>query len=212
MLEEFIPLRKVDIQSFIKFNNQLKEILDRLDKNTIFEENFYSEESYKKLIKSFVTNQRGSLGNTTFGSWSLVPNDKQMDSESRVDFIFMPTYLVTAILSRTLCDFPFLVESIPDYKDALKKGLLFCSYRNLEGHGYDSDSGAAEALKILSVGKVPFILEQDKDLCPPLYKVIKDVSQYIQHRIEINTAYSPWEISLQEEFRTALNALHTKNK
>ena len=122
MLEEFLPFSEVNIKAFEDFNIQLKEILEKLDENTIFDN--YSEESYKRLIVSFVNNQRSSLGRTKPGSWSIVPNDEGMDSDIRVDFIFVPTYLVTAILSRTLCDFPHLVESISNYKDALKNSIM----------------------------------------------------------------------------------------
>ena len=209
MLEEFIPFSEVNIKAFEDFNIQLKEILEKLDENTIFDN--YSEESYKRLIVSFVNNQRSSLGRTKPGSWSIAPNDEGMDSDIRVDFIFVPTYLVTAILSRTLCDFPHLVESIPNYKDALKKGMLFCSYRNLAGHGYESDSGAAEALTILSLGKVPLLLEQNKDLCPPLYKAIKIVSNEMKERLKTDSAYGVWGENLQDDFSSALETLYIKN-
>ena len=211
MIKEFIPLSKVDISIFEDFNNQLKEILERLDDNTIFNEDFYSEESFKKLIQSFVENQRDSLGRTKSGSWSLVPNDDGMDADVRVDFIFMPTYLVTAILSRILCDYPLLVETIPNYIEVLKKGMHFCSYRDLYGHGYERDVGAAEVLTILSIGKVPLLLEKNADLCPELYKSIKHVTNVMKIKINDNNAIGMWGESLQEEFRSALETFYIKN-
>ncbi len=211
MIEEFIPFSSVDISAFENFNIQLKEILERLDDNTIFDKDFYSEESFKKLIKSFVNNQRASLGRTKPGSWSLVPNDDGMDSDVRVDFIFIPTYLVTAILSRTLCDYPLMVETIPNYKEALKKGMLFCSYRNLYGHGYERDIGAAEALTILSLGKVPLLLEKNKCLCPELYESIKNVANEMKSKLRANDAIGLWGENLQDDFSSALETLYIKN-
>lgn len=211
MIEEFKPYTEVDITAFENFNTQLKEILERLDDKTIFDKDFHSEESFKKLLKSFVNNQRSSLGRTKPGSWSLAPDDEGMDSDIRVDFIFQPTYLVTAILSRTLCDYPLLTESIPNYKEALKKGMLFCSYRNLAGHGYEKDSKAAEALTILSLGKVPLLLEQENNLCPPLYAAIKSVATDMKKRIESNETYGDWGENLQEDFSAALETLYVKN-
>lgn len=211
MIKEFIPLSSVDISAFENFNIQLKEILERLDDNTIFDKDFYSEDSFKKLILSFVENQRSSLGGTIPGSWSLVPNDNDMDSEARVDFIFMPTYLVTAILSRILCDHPLFVETIPNYKEALKKGMLFCSSKDLYGHGYGRDIGAAEALTILSLGKVPFLLEKNKDLCPKLYESIKNVANEMKSKLKENNAVGFWGENLQEEFNSALETLYKKN-
>lgn len=211
MIKEFVPISEVDIQTFDKFNNDLREILERLDDKTIFENNFYSEDSFKKLLQSFVDNQRSSLGRTKTGSWSLVPNDEGMDSDARVDFIFLPTYLVTAILTRTLYEYPFLVKSISNYKEALKKGMLFCSYRNLYGHGYESDIGAVEALTILSIGKVPLTLEKNKNLCPELYESINHVSNEMKSRLKENNTIGTWGEDLQEDFSSALETLYIKN-
>lgn len=211
MIKEFIPFSTVDISAFENFNNQLKEILERLDNNTIFDEDFYSEESFKHLIQSFVDNQRSFLGRTKPGSWSLVPNDDGMDSDVRVDFIFKPTYLVTAILSRTLCDYPLLVESIPNYKESLKKGMVFCSYRNLYGHGYEKDLGSAEALTILSLGKIPLLLEKNKDLCPKLYESIQHVSDNMKSKLRDKNVVGIWGENLQEDFSSALETLYIKN-
>lgn len=211
MIKEFIPLAKVDISIFEEFNNQLKIILEKLDDNTIFDKNFFTEESFKKLIHSFVESQRASLGRTKPGSWSLVPDDEGMDSDNRVDFIFMPTYLVTAILSRTLCDYPLLVETIPNYKEVLKKGMLFCSYRDLYGHGFERDVVAAEVLTILSLGKVPYLLEKNKELCPELYQSIKRVSNEMKRKIRANNAIGMWGENLQDDFSSALETLYIKN-
>ena len=211
MIKEFLPLSVVDIPAFENFNDQLKSILEKLDDNTIFTENYYSIESFKSLLISFVNNQRDSLGRTKSGSWSLAPNDDGMDSDVRVDFIFRPTYLVTAILSRTFCDYSELVESIPHYRDSLMKGMLFCSYRNLAGHGYEKDVGTAEALTILSMGKVPFLLEKNKDLCPPLYESIQTVTKEMRERLESKETYGAWGENLQEDFCSALETLYIKN-
>ncbi len=43
MIRKFSPLTEVDIHAFDEFNNQLKEILERLDANTLFDDDFYSK-------------------------------------------------------------------------------------------------------------------------------------------------------------------------
>ena len=211
MLLEFDPLNTVDIDAFVRFNNELKSILESIDNETIFSENNYTQEEFSELLQSFIAKQRQSLGRTNPGSWSIVPNDDNMPSDARVEFIFQPTYLVTAILSRVKVDFPEIASPIIRYDFALKKGMHFCSYRKLSGHGYEVDQGAAEALTILSMGKVPLLLEKDKNYCPELRKAIKDVVERMKYRLITNTAKGAWGEDLQGIFRSALEMYHIKN-
>ncbi len=211
MLKKFEPFESVDIKAFERFNRDLRTILEKMDAGEINLKGRHAKEEFQSLIESFVTGQRGSLGRTKEGSWSIVPNDEGMDSDNRVDYIFIPTYLVTAILSRTLCDFPLIAISIPGFGEALKKGMLFCSYRNLHGHGFESDIGAAEALTILSMGKIPWLLEKDPAFCPDLYKAIKTVSRDMERRLSLGTAVGPWGENLQDIFSSSLETLYVKN-
>lgn len=202
----------VSISILDSFNEELKLILESIDSGTIFSSGLYSKADFRNLLESFVKGQRGSLGKTKKeGSWSIVPNDTDMTSDARVDFIFMPTYLVTAILSRIFCDYPDIAKSITGYTNALKKGMKFCSYRDLQGHGYEGDAGAAEALTILSIGKVPWLLENNKDFCPELLKSIQNVVKNMKSRLDSGTASDEWGCSLQEEFSSALETLYIKN-
>lgn len=211
MIKRFIPLEVIDINAFQKFNHDLEKIIEKIDAGEINIKRQHTYDEFYNLIESFVEGQRGSLGRTKEGSWSIVPNDAGMDTDARVEFIFKPTYLVTAILSRTLCDFPLIAVSIPKFGDALKKGMLFCSYRNLHGHGYERDKGAAEALTILSMGKVPWLLDRDPSFCPNLYKAIKSVSREMEERLDLGTAVGAWGENLQDIFSASLETLYVKN-
>jgi len=210
MLFEFKPIDTINIDVFEDFNNELKSVLESIDDETLFSDNHYTQDEFTALLQSFVEGQRGSLGRTKEGSWSIAPNDDYMPTDCRVAYIFQPTYLVTAILSRVKIDFPEIARSIPRYDVALKKGLLFCSYRGLYGHGYEADEEAAEALTILSVGKVPLLLESDRNLCPELLEAIQNVTKSFQYRLMTNTTGS-WGGNLQESFSSALETFYIKN-
>ena len=211
MILEFKPIDTVKIKALMDFNDELKSILESIDDETLFSEKKYSKDEFSSLLKSFVENQRGSLGRTKAGSWSIVPNDDRMPTDARVEFIFLPTYLVTAILSRVMIEYPEIASSIPNYSVALQRGMRFCSYRKLYGHGYEADEGAAEALTILSMGKVPLLLERDNNLCPELLKAIQDVTEELQHRLKKNNAIGQWGEDLQENFSSALETFYVKN-
>ncbi len=211
MIKSFTPLEVHDINALEQFNRDLEMILEDLDAGLINLKEQQAKNEFYTLIKSFVMGQRGSLGRTKKGSWSIAPNDDGMDADNRVDYIFKPTYLVTAILSRTLCEFPLFAVSIPFYGKALRKGMLFCSYRSLYGHGYERDQGAAEALTILSMGKIPWLLEKNPSFCPELHMAIKHVSIEMQERLELGLAFGPWGEDLQDTFNAALETLYIKN-
>lgn len=211
MIFEFKPIDTIKIDVFESFNNELKSVLESIDDETLFKEGSYTQEEFTTLLKSFVKRQRGSLGKTKEGSWSIVPNDDGMDSDARVDFIFQPTYLVTAILSRVKIDFPEIADSITDYDIALKKGMHFCTYRSLYGHGYGAKQGAAEALTILAMGKVPLLLESDRSLCPELLEIIQNVAKEMQNSLMTATAKGTWGEDLQDKFSSALETLYIKN-
>jgi len=211
MLRSFESQKDLDIEALIAFNDELRGILLDIDSGEIFATSRYSEDEFQELLASFVANQRDSLGRTKPGSWSIVPDDRGMDSDARVEFIFTPTYLVTAIMTRVLCDYPSLTEHIPNYKEALKRGMLFCSYRRLYGHGYDALKGAAEALTILSMGKIPQVLEQERQLCPELYRSIVEVTKEMENSLSEGSASGMWGESLQGEFSSSLETLYIMN-
>lgn len=211
MILEFKPIDKVKIDVFMEFNQELESILESIDDGTLFSEKKYSKDEFSSLLKSFVDGQRESLGRTKEGSWSIIPNDDDMPTDARIDFIFLPTYLVTAILSRVMIEHPDISDSIPNYTIALQKGMRFCSYRGLYGHGFEAEKGAAEALTILSMGKVPLILERDSDFCPELLNAIQNVTKEMQLRLMTNTAIGTWGENLRENFSSALETFYIKN-
>lgn len=211
MLKAFEPQRELDIGALSTFNDELRDILLQMDDGSFFADERYSLDLFRSLLCSLVAGQRGSLGRTKPGSWSIVPDDTGMDGDARIEFIFTPTYLVTAIMTRTLCDYPLLVETIPHFEEALKRGLLFCSYRKLYGHGYDAWKDAAEALTILSMGKVPQALERDRSLCPELYRAVVDVTREMKNALSEDAAFGMWGEDLQNEYSSALETLNVVN-
>lgn len=211
MLKKFSVLPDVDISALLRFNDELRAVLEALDAGLIFSKGYYSHASYKAFLQSFVDGQREFIGHIKSDSWSIVPDDEGMESDARVDFVFMPTYLVTAILSRTLCEYPLLALSIPNYSEALRKGMHFCTYRNLKGHGYDYLLGMTESLKILSLGKVPWLLERYPKFCPELYYVIRQAIREIKDRLSSGHTTDMWGGDLQQQFTEALVTLSIKN-
>jgi hypothetical protein len=209
MIKEFKYLENFPenfIQKMMELNDAMLEILYSLDEG-YYQNDLSRINELNIYIKSLVKGQRASLGRTIEGSWGLVPNDAGMDSDARVEFIFKPTYIATATLSRYLLEFPLYALSIAGYKKALYTGMIFCTHRNLQGHGYEGDDGAIEAIKILAIGKIPYLLNQYPEFCLKLKNIIDNVANGMAEKLEKNTAKGSWGEDYTEGFRSALETL-----
>lgn len=140
----------------------------------------------------------------------MAPDDSGMDSDARVDVIFRPTYIGAATPSRALCDYPLIALSLPGYSDALHAGLVFCTYRNLRGHGFDADGGMIDALHILFLGKVPSLLSHHPDFCPDLKRTLDEVAADLKARLETGQMAGMWGEDYSEGFRFALETLRPR--
>jgi len=189
----------------------MKELLDALDRGMVPNDTDYSLNDLAGYLTSLVEGQRGSLGRTMPGSWAVVPDDDDMDAETRDSRIFTPTYIATATLARCLCDHPLTALAIPGYREALQTGMLFCAARNLQGHGYDDILGAVDALGILSLGKVPWLLNHRPDFCPELKASIDEAARYMAKCLHDGTATGSWGEDYTDGFASVLERLRVTN-
>ncbi len=211
MIREFVHLDRVDIGAMDALIDSMMELLETLDEGLIPDDVEYTLADLAVYVESLVRGQRDSLGRTKPGSWGVVPDDAGMDSDARVDFIFRPTYIAVATLSRVLCEFPLIAMRTPGYLDSLFSGMVFCSHRGLQGHGYEADAGAIDALRTLSLGKVPWLLIRHPEACPPLKLAIDDVADDMARRLVAGTAVGMWGEDYTEGFRSAVETLRLKN-
>jgi len=175
------------------------------------ENNLLQNNSLNFYLNSLVDGQRDKLtGGTKSGSWCVAPDDL-MDSDARVDFIFKPTYLAVATLSLAKIDYPLITNSINNYDEKLKNGLKFCTYRNLQGHGYDSIIQMIDAYKILSMGKVPLLLYRYPELSIDLKRVLDDVANTMAYKFENSDAKGVWGEDYSEGFSSALETMILMN-
>lgn len=186
----------------------MKEVLAALDTGEIPNQINYSEQNLMDYCKSLIKGQRGSLGQTKPGSWSVAPNDDEMPPDARVDFIFMPTYVAVASLSRVLHDFPWIAIQIPGFYRSLKRGLKFCTYRELRGHGYEAIDVMLDAIMILAIGKVPALLGVAPQLSPRLRKVFVEVERHLSESLSAGEALGPWGKDYSQGYQAALETLY----
>jgi hypothetical protein len=211
LIKKFQFLDSVDTENIQKIIGDMYDLLLALDEGRIPNTSDYSHEDLRAYLESLIKGQRKSLGSTKSGSWSVAPNDEGMPADARVEFIFRPTYIATATLSRVLCDYPLIALSLSLYRIALHRGLKFCTHRKLQGHGYDGDMGMIDAFSILSLGKVPWLLNRHPDFCPELEDIISAAAADMKVRLETGKTTGPWGTDFSEGFRSALETLRLKN-
>ena len=211
MITTFKYFDRVDIPGMLDLVDSMMELLELVDEGLVPDSEDYTLGDFRTYLESLIAGQRVSLGRTKAGSWAVVPEDSGMDSDARVDFIFRPTYIATATLSRALCEYPLLALSIAVNNEALVSGMTFCSYRGLQGHGYEADAGAIDALRVLSLGKVPWLLNRHPDVCPELKSAIDNVANDMAERLVNGTAVGLWGEDYSEGFRSAVETIRLKN-
>lgn len=173
MIREFKPCTKVDIDEMDRKVRELREVLEELAGGGIPGPD-YTVDDLERLCGSLVRGQRNDIPRLVPGSWCVAPSIEGMDSDARVEFVFFPTYLAVAILTRALREHPEFKERIPGYEKALKEGLGFSAMRGLMGQGYDANTEMREAVGILEMGQVDRYLEEEPRACPELRRMLAE--------------------------------------
>lgn len=208
MLKTFMICDSHNIDTMSHLVDEMKQVLAGLDAGEIPNQANYTKQDLLHYCKSLVKGQRGNIGRTKQGSWSVAPNDEGMPSDARVDFIFTPTYVAVATLSRTLQDHPTIAIQIPGFFNSLKRGMLFCTYRELQGHGYEAIDGILDAIMILSIGKVPSLLNAEPKLSKKLLDLFKKVEVFLTERLLSGETIGPWGEDYSQGYQAALETLY----
>lgn len=107
---------------------------------------------------------------TPEGSFCLL-EDRDVSSDARVDFYYVPTYLGAAIFMREyLSPNPLISKDLT--KSVLERALKVSLGRGLKGHGYDGEQGLLEALSIFRVGGLREFLRVTRTFCPEFHLLV----------------------------------------
>jgi len=102
------------------------------------------------------------------GSFRLFASD-DVPGDARVDFCCMPTYYSAAILMREYLGGKRHLAS------ALERALKASLRCGLAGHGYGSEQGRIDALKIFIKGGLHQFLESERGLCPEFHNKVNNI-------------------------------------
>ena len=148
----------------------LKEISKAVAKEAIFVSEEL-EEKLKRLCNYFMSIQRKrGPGLAVGGCWCEFPPEVGMPIDARRDFIYTPTYFITAFFSSIYIRLPHIAQGVTGFKRSLLNALYFCSLTPLRSY----------ALEILMQGMVHWSLAEliSEDL--RLVKLYKEFEKYLQ--------------------------------
>lgn len=126
------------------------------------------DEETENTVRHMIQQQQAS------GWWSLLPAGAQAESDVRVDFMYMPTYLLSAILMMAVLKTPALAND-PVIMEALGRGLNASCGRSLFGHGYDSYRGFLESVRLFIEAKTSAFIKTYPDISPRFAALWKTV-------------------------------------
>lgn len=132
------------------------------------------------------------------GGFSLL-DSYRVESDARVDFCYMPTYICTAILMKA---FILDCDVMTGKDDVLKSALSACCSRGLAGHGYDSLKGKIEALKVFMKGGLREFLLFYPELCPEFTEMIQSVSESFINKEETGDLSGVWGESYARDIQS----------
>ena len=168
-------LRKCD-----RVIRQLRRLLRHYSMGLIPSPN-YTVDELKGLCISLLESQRDDVENL-YGmkpySWCITPDAKGMPGDARVYYAFTPTYLAVSILTKFLVDYPEIAKEIPNYETQLKRGMVFASYRKLQGHGYEGEHSLYDTIRLFKMAKVADFLAENPDFCPELLETLREVKAF----------------------------------
>ena len=140
------------------------------------------------------------------GSFKLVDSFR-IESDARVDFCYMPTYICTAILMKALMYDRSGTSTL--VKEALSTGLKVCCGRGLAGHGYDSFRGKTEALKVFMEAGLREFLLLYPDLCRDFTDMIGAISEEFADREARGDYLAGWGTDFEAEIKVIHEYLST---
>jgi hypothetical protein len=173
-----LDIRESSTKEMSRVLQDMIEVLEGLESCRLPDRQEYTCDDLRAYLVSLVESQRGELAlghgsQILAGSWSINSFCEDMPSDARVDFIFFPTYVAVATISRCLLEFPLLAASVPGLAPALQRGLEFACHRELAGHGREAAEDKRKALNLFYLGWVPLLLWQNPDFCPRMNRILE---------------------------------------
>ena len=158
-----------------------------------------SDPAWMAGIRSIVEFQRED------GFFALL-EDFWVPSDARVDFIYIPTYLCSAVLMKAYRTDPGLFEGAVGR--ALARGLDCCTGRGLSGHGYEGLREQIRAVDFFLTAGVMDFLSDHPDMSRKFTEMFDRIGGQFAMMVHKENFRGAWGEDYGEDIRRVDEALH----
>ncbi len=168
-----------------KLITDMEALLKSFAEHQIPNEDSYTLDELVQYVNSLVTSIAHKPSGVIYSCWSVMPVETIADRDARVDFIFMPSHIVTATLSLFQQRFADIAQTIESFDQALRDAYRFSAITKLQGAGYDSVSHQIHAIDILTLGNLPATINSNPLLSVPLAVALYEAKLTLMEKIHL---------------------------
>lgn len=138
--------------------------------------------------------------------WSFKLVDSyRIESDSRVEYCHIPTYLCTAFLMKAFLYDPNLLTGKEDI--ILRDAMKTCMARHLCGHGYNAINGQIDSLKIFINAGLKTFIDKYSYICPEFVDMVIEIAESYRKDINMKKTKGAWGENYREDYEFVVNAL-----
>ena len=164
MKNDFYRPEKIDTREFGMIVNKMKSDLEALIINQS------TKQETKEYVEKLIKDGKPLSHKPNWIFWGFTEPD-DMESDARVDFLYMPTYIAAAFLVKSTLLYPEFLEEIPNLRNILRGALLACTGRNFAGHGIKTLDGRLSAIRLFLNADIHFFIKKHPNICPHFTKL-----------------------------------------
>ena len=193
---KMIKLEKLNEPEFDELFKMIEDLKDFLNEDANLD-----DRNWMKNFNAIIDFQDSD------GSFKLL--NSRMPTEAVIDFIYIPTYICSAILMKALMSDSdaFTLRE----KSALSNGLKVSCARNLRGHGYEALKSQIESLNIFMKAGLREFMDLHSDLCPEFSEMIRNIITKFGQMESKGQFLGPWKESYEDDIR-AINRYFSQRK
>lgn len=191
------PFNRDDAQAII---SKLKNDLDELTKGAATKE---EELAYARKLAEQGWSPEGK---NDWICWGL-DDPKELPTDARVEFFYLPTYLAVAILALTYVKYQSESLLKEELEDALRGGLNASAGRSFMGAGYDDIDGLLDAMEIFAKGRLNELIRQYPNLSLDFTKKLMENTSLLEDGLKNGALKGPWGEDYTDKAKDVLYAL-----
>lgn len=130
-------------------------------------------------------------GNPNMMFWGL-DDPNNMPADARVDYFFMPSYIMVGIMVKSLLQIPDINEKVEGFSEVLSAGLLGATARAFAGAGYDTIEGYLDAIEVFIKADITKYLSLFPGICDLFTVTYLNTVIIIREGIDKNDLQNEW--------------------